>query len=845
MPTRFALSLAHLRRSAMLASLLILAGPLRAETWVVAQDGTGDFTTIAKAVAWAAEGDAIWVRTGSYGTVIIDGKSVEIVASDLDEVYVHEIVIQNVDFGQEVALSGLSVIRDTKIDTELAALIVTDCSGSIRIQDTILGRFGQVSGVRHRGAGVSTVRVADIAFSHCEISGAAAGEYEWGVLAQEGLYMEDSTASLFDCLVQGPTTSKPGAKLMDANLFVSGCRIKGSGGGYVSCPSAPIDGGPGLVAEGLSVIHQLGGEIRGGAAGVAVGFGCYEEASPGPPMILGPLVSFNSLPGTPRNWTCDNVESEGGPFRVEYRGEAGDRVYVMRSHTGAHRLMPALGGVLLLLPPTNPAFLGVADATGELSVVLEPAPPQLTDPLGGFFLQAYAVDTTDNVRLAGSNHVAMVPASIAPDCSRVIYVDDDGSPTAGGTSWGDALPNLQAALELARENLAFCEIGAQIWIAEGTYSPDPSLPAGDPMVDVDFPVELFGGFAGTETTLGERDPAAHPTILTADVLGDDGPGYTNRSDNVNRILEVDIEHQGTFTLDSVVLTGAGYYGAANILAAGKLSIRGCTIADSYSSTYSFGLQAQASAIELTSCCLIDNQIGKGNVAHLRAPIIDITSCTFEGNRITDSTSSSHYQTLFLSPRQYESEVRTQVSNSMFRNNYAPRTAGIRCYIGPMGIADCTFVDNHTDQGPAALGILNSSVSVENSILWGNTSGTLSGEAAQLGPFDPNGAHLVHFQIDNSCIEGFTGKWPGSGSHGLDPLLSPDGHLGPGSPCIDAGDNALVPPDLDDLDGDGDLGEALPFDLDGNARFVDDPSVPDTGSGTPPVVDMGAFESPGP
>jgi len=31
------------------------------------------------------------------------------------------------------------------------------------------------------------------------------------------------------------------------------------------------------------------------------------------------------------------------------------------------------------------------------------------------------------------------------------------------------------------------------------------------------------------------------------------------------------------------------------------------------------------------------------------------------------------------------------------------------------------------------------------------------------------------------------------------------------------------------------------DLDGNARFVDDPYTPDTGSGTPPIVDMGAYE----
>jgi len=69
----------------------------------------------------------------------------------------------------------------------------------------------------------------------------------------------------------------------------------------------------------------------------------------------------------------------------------------------------------------------------------------------------------------------------------------------------------------------------------------------------------------------------------------------------------------------------------------------------------------------------------------------------------------------------------------------------------------------------------------------------------------------------------------------------DYHLTGGSPCIDAADNDAVPPDTLDLDGDGDTTEPIPFDLDGNPRFVDDPATPDTGNGEPPIVDMGAYE----
>ena len=52
---------------------------------------------------------------------------------------------------------------------------------------------------------------------------------------------------------------------------------------------------------------------------------------------------------------------------------------------------------------------------------------------------------------------------------------------------------------------------------------------------------------------------------------------------------------------------------------------------------------------------------------------------------------------------------------------------------------------------------------------------------------------------------------------------------PASPATDAGDNTAVP-------------TGLMTDLDGQPRFIDITSVPDTGNGAPPLVDMGAYEA---
>jgi hypothetical protein len=73
---------------------------------------------------------------------------------------------------------------------------------------------------------------------------------------------------------------------------------------------------------------------------------------------------------------------------------------------------------------------------------------------------------------------------------------------------------------------------------------------------------------------------------------------------------------------------------------------------------------------------------------------------------------------------------------------------------------------------------------------------------------------------------------------LNALLAPLGNYGgptqtmallPGSPAIDAGNNAFIPSDLTDENNNNDVNEPAPFDLDGNSRLVG------------ATVDLGAYE----
>ncbi len=125
--------------------------------------------------------------------------------------------------------------------------------------------------------------------------------------------------------------------------------------------------------------------------------------------------------------------------------------------------------------------------------------------------------------------------------------------------------------------------------------------------------------------------------------------------------------------------------------------------------------------------------------------------------------------------------------------------------------NCTFSGNScgNNGGGAYTG---STTTLANCILWGDSPNELAGAAT----------------VTYSDVQG---GWPGIGNINADPMfVDPDDgdyRLSPGSPCIDAGNNAAVQEDTD---------------LDGNPRLLDVPETPDTGNGVAPIVDMGAYES---
>ncbi|MCU0465234.1 MAG: hypothetical protein MUF38_11775 [Anaerolineae bacterium] len=191
-----------------------------------------------------------------------------------------------------------------------------------------------------------------------------------------------------------------------------------------------------------------------------------------------------------------------------------------------------------------------------------------------------------------------------------------------------------------------------------------------------------------------------------------------------------------------------------------------------------------------------------------------------------------------------------ITNSVISGNVATSVlgGGAMYIVGvDFAIINSTITGNYaTASGATRTGGILSDVSganliLRNSILWGNTNGDAT------APQIVNDSTFGSNTVTNSIVQG--GQFGGLDSNPLfttpltgsaTPSTAGNFQLSDSSPAIDAGANANVPADTFDADGDTNLTEDAP-DLAAAIRRVNDTGVSDTGSGTAPIVDLGAYE----
>jgi hypothetical protein len=388
----------------------------------------------------------------------------------------------------------------------------------------------------------------------------------------------------------------------------------------------------------------------------------------------------------------------------------------------------------------------------------------------------------------------------------IIYVD--AARTGGlhnGNSWANAYQDLQPALQRARND----ESVTQIWVARGTYRPDTYVNPGSriPKFALVSGVAIYGGFAGTETSLSERDHRANPTVLSGDLGNNDASGIF--TDNSYRVVDATAVGEGTI-LDGFIISGgnADSTGGINGYVGG-------------------GLHVNFATLIVRHCVFTGNRSDDGGAAVLADySVLTLENCIFRNNQCGLGAGSGGGAVL----SRFGSEVR--IVNTLMTGNSADYGGAVDAWHGGVTLLNCTLHNNHAAISGGAVEASHdltgfpesASATIANTILWGNTAGTSGSQLAQV--LGTNGFITISYSTVQGGLTSVDMSGGGNLFWDLPTMLSSDplfadagGRLSSGSPAIDAGNNDLA---------------YIATDLDGHGRLTDG------GSGAA-IVDLGAFE----
>ncbi len=347
------------------------------------------------------------------------------------------------------------------------------------------------------------------------------------------------------------------------------------------------------------------------------------------------------------------------------------------------------------------------------------------------------------------------------DC--FLYVNKNVATSGNGSSWATAYKELADALKQAYDNrFAYGPLKPlQIWVAGGTYTPlypyNSFSTANTTNRNNTFQllnnVQVFGGFAGTEDNLEQRDLSivGNKSILSGEI------GMPAPTDNTYHIV-ISNANPNTTILDGFTISGAYASDAPLLSSPNPLVITA----------------GQAGGIyNYNSSTIYRNLIIRDNFALGGAGMV---------NR--DST--------------FPPTTTPTLKNIVFINNIAsPRSAAIYNNNASPIISNVTIVNNYSgtnaNDGGAILSDSQSSPKIYNTVFWNNKKGSPT-STNSLG-LDIINTLTASVTLKNSLTQSYTtGNAADNNKVGVDPqfvnMSTGDFRLSTNSPAIDAGNGTL-------------------------------------------------------
>lgn len=390
-----------------------------------------------------------------------------------------------------------------------------------------------------------------------------------------------------------------------------------------------------------------------------------------------------------------------------------------------------------------------------------------------------------------------------PDVTGIVYVDK--TKNGDGKTWATAVPELADALKAAKSNSSITEI----WVAKGTYYPlyDAATLGCSPTDNRDKAfvmvnnVKVYGGFAGGEATINQRDFISNETILSGDI-----GASNNTTDNCYHVVigAGTVNSLGT-SLDGFTISG----GNANAYTA-SINVNGFSIDKNKGG----GIYIESSSPMIKNCTVSNNhaeEYGGGMLTdHSSSPVI--LNCKVIGNTLYSGPADASYRGgCGMAILNSSSPV---ITNCILTGNNSNSDGGGIAALSSSApvITNCTIAANKAKYTGGGISVISCpAIGIKNSVIWGNGSFGISSFAV--------------IPVSNCIVQGgysgtnvfnvdpqFINPQPASSA----PTIQGDYRLQACSPAINIGNNADIP-------------SGITTDLDNNPRiaYTD--------------VDLGAYE----
>ena len=305
-----------------------------------------------------------------------------------------------------------------------------------------------------------------------------------------------------------------------------------------------------------------------------------------------------------------------------------------------------------------------------------------------------------NSKILKSTLIALLMLVGLSQINATIFVKAGAN--GNGTSWDNAFGTLTEALAHAKN-------GDQVWVAAGTYTPSVNADR-HASFQIKDGIKVYGGFAGTETSLVQRATDLHKTILSGEI------GQPGLADNSYNVVYFEKVSKNT-VLDGFIITGGNANGEGEAAArnrcgggiynngsngASKPTIANCTLQKNAgrdgAAIYNNGRKGEASPT-FTNCNFNFNEAGldggamynDGREKGISNPVLK--NCTFASNMGTYggaifNATETGVCNLYLENCAFNDNSAYLRGGAVFNMNGVDKCV--------MELLDCSFTGNYPD-----------------------------------------------------------------------------------------------------------------------------------------------------